>query len=61
MNAKRIQTLMGHSSITLTYDRYGHWFTRRRRRPKGRRGYSDSVCSETDALQHHCNTVRLTY
>jgi integrase len=25
-NAKRIQTLMGHSSITLTYDRYGHWF-----------------------------------
>jgi integrase len=26
-NAKRIQTLMGHSSITLTYDRYGHWFT----------------------------------
>jgi integrase len=26
MNAKRIQTLMGHSSITLTYDRYGHWF-----------------------------------
>lgn len=27
MNAKRIQTLMGHSSITLTYDRYGHWFT----------------------------------
>jgi integrase len=26
MNAKRIQILMGHSSITLTYDRYGHWF-----------------------------------
>jgi integrase len=26
MNAKRIQTLMGHSSITLTYDRYGHLF-----------------------------------
>ncbi len=26
MNAKRIQTLMGHSSITLTFDRYGHWF-----------------------------------
>jgi integrase len=26
MNAKRIQTLMGHSRITLTYDRYGHWF-----------------------------------
>jgi integrase len=25
-NAKRIQNLMGHSSITLTYDRYGHWF-----------------------------------
>jgi integrase len=25
-NAKRIQTLMGHSSITLTFDRYGHWF-----------------------------------
>lgn len=26
MNAKRIQTLMGHSSITITFDRYGHWF-----------------------------------
>ena len=26
MNAKRIQTLMGHSSITLTFDLYGHWF-----------------------------------
>jgi integrase len=26
MNAKRIQTLMGHSIITLTFDRYGHWF-----------------------------------
>jgi integrase len=24
-NAKRIQTLMGHSSIQLTFDRYGHW------------------------------------
>jgi integrase len=22
---KRIQTLMGHSSITMTMDRYGHW------------------------------------
>jgi integrase len=27
MNAKRIQTLMGHSSIQLTFDRYGHWFS----------------------------------
>jgi integrase len=26
MNAKRIQTLMGHSSIQLTFDRYGTWF-----------------------------------
>jgi integrase len=26
MNAKRIQTLMGHSSIQLTFDRYGHLF-----------------------------------
>ena len=26
MNAKRIQTLMGHSSIQITFDRYGHWF-----------------------------------
>jgi hypothetical protein len=26
MNAKRIQTLMGHSSITLTYDRFSYGF-----------------------------------
>lgn len=26
VNAKRIQTLMGHSSITVTYDVYGHLF-----------------------------------
>jgi integrase len=26
MNAKRIQTLMGHSGISTTYDIYGHWF-----------------------------------
>jgi integrase len=26
MNPKRIQTLMGHSTIQLTFDRYGHWF-----------------------------------
>ena len=25
---KRIQTVMGHSSITMTYDRYGHMFER---------------------------------
>jgi integrase len=25
-NPKRIQTLMGHSSITLTFDTYGHLF-----------------------------------
>ena len=27
MNPKRIQKLMGHSSIQMTFDRYGHWFT----------------------------------
>jgi integrase len=27
MNPKRIQKLMGHSSITLTFDRYGHLFS----------------------------------
>jgi integrase len=27
MNPKRIQKLMGHSSIQQTFDRYGHWFT----------------------------------
>jgi integrase len=26
MNPKRIQTLMGHSSIKMTYDTYGFWF-----------------------------------
>jgi integrase len=26
MNPKRIQTLMGHSTIQMTYDVYGHWF-----------------------------------
>jgi integrase len=26
MNPKRIQKLMGHSSIQMTFDRYGHWF-----------------------------------
>jgi integrase len=25
-NPKVLQTLMGHSSITVTYDRYGHLF-----------------------------------
>jgi integrase len=24
--AKRLQEILGHSSITMTYDRYGHWF-----------------------------------
>jgi len=23
---KRVQTVMGHASITMTYDRYGHMF-----------------------------------
>jgi integrase len=23
---KRVQTVMGHSSITMTFDRYGHLF-----------------------------------
>jgi integrase len=23
---KRLQEILGHSSITMTYDRYGHWF-----------------------------------
>ena len=27
MNPKRIQKLMGHASIQMTYDVYGHWFT----------------------------------
>ena len=27
MNPKRIQTVMGHSSIQVTYDVYGHLFT----------------------------------
>ena len=26
MNLKRIQTLMGHSTIQMTYDIYGHLF-----------------------------------
>jgi integrase len=26
---KRVQTVMGHSSITMTFDRYGHLFTDR--------------------------------
>jgi integrase len=26
MNAKRVQTLMGHASIVQTFDRYGHLF-----------------------------------
>jgi integrase len=26
MNPKRIQKLMGHSTIQMTFDRYGHWF-----------------------------------
>ena len=26
MNPKRVQTVMGHSSITVTYDVYGHLF-----------------------------------
>jgi integrase len=26
MNPKRIQKLMGHGSIQMTFDRYGHWF-----------------------------------
>jgi integrase len=24
--AKRLQEMLGHASITMTYDRYGHWF-----------------------------------
>ena len=24
-SAKRLQTLLGHSSVTMTFDRYGHW------------------------------------
>jgi len=39
-NAKRIQTLMGHSSITVTYDRYGHRFADECCGPKGGRRYS---------------------
>jgi integrase len=27
MNPKGVQTVMGHSSITVTYDVYGHLFT----------------------------------
>lgn len=27
INPKRIQTLMGHSTIQMTFDQYGHWFT----------------------------------
>jgi integrase len=27
MNAKRIQKLMGHSTIQMTFDVYGHLFT----------------------------------
>ena len=27
MNPKRIQVVMGHSSIQMTYDVYGHLFT----------------------------------
>lgn len=25
-DAKRLQEILGHSSITMTFDRYGHWF-----------------------------------
>ena len=28
LNAKHIQTLMGHSSIQMTFDTYGHVFER---------------------------------
>jgi hypothetical protein len=26
VNAKALQTYMGHSSVAVTYDRYGHMF-----------------------------------
>jgi integrase len=25
VNAKALSAYMGHSSVTITYDRYGHW------------------------------------
>jgi integrase len=27
VNAKALSTYMGHSSVTITYDRYGHLFS----------------------------------
>jgi Phage integrase family len=33
-NPKRLLTLMGHSSIQMTFDTYGHLFPNPRRRPR---------------------------
>ena len=55
MNAKRIQKLMGHSTIQMTFDVYGHLFTDGdARRSVRRRRYSIKAAREVAAtpLQH---------
>jgi len=61
VNAKSLQTYMGHSSVTVTHDRYGHLMP----------GNEDEAAALLDAyleradtqaraaqLRHSCGTVR---
>jgi integrase len=50
VNAKALATYMGHSSITITLDRYGHLMP----------GNEDEAAGLLDAYLERANTARVT-
>jgi integrase len=49
VNAKSLQTYMGHSSVTVTYDRYGHLMP----------GNEDEAAALLDAYERSNTKARL--
>ncbi len=58
-NPKQIQKLMGHSSIKVTFDVYGHLFADAEADQKAARGTSNPLAG--GLAQHQCNTAETTY
>ncbi|WP_375775355.1 tyrosine-type recombinase/integrase [Bradyrhizobium sp. ma5] len=61
MNPKRIQKLMGHSTIQLTFDRYGHLFQGQRCRSARGRGHPGAAAWKLNATRAQHGSLRALY
>jgi len=52
LNPKRIQALMGHSSIQMTYDTYGHLFEQAEKDAQDASAIERALFADATQMQH---------